>query len=307
MRVLICDPIDREAFAKLQGQEGLKIVEKTGLTPEELLQVVPDYNVMVVRSATKVTEKVIKAAKKLELIVRGGVGLDNIDVEAAEKAGVKVANTPAASSISVAELTIAMIFSLAKKLPYLDKNMKQGKWAKKGYTGMEIFGKSIAVIGLGRIGQEVAKRSLGIGMRVHFQNARPLTNPDPARQKSAQRRLDTILKESDFITIHTPFIEEHGAILKKEHFDKMKDGVILINCARGGVVDEEALLAALRSGKVAAAGLDVFETEPGFRKEFTEFDNVILTPHIGASTAEAQGKVGEELANIIIEYYKSKN
>jgi len=307
VKVLICDPIDKEALAKLQGQKGLEVVEKTGLSPEELLEVVPDYNVMVVRSATKVTAKVIKFAEKLELVVRGGVGLDNIDVEAAEKAGIKVANTPTASSISVAELAIAMIFSLAKKLPYLDKNMKQGKWAKKGYEGMELSGKTIGIIGLGRIGQEVARRALGLGMHVHFQDVRSIPTFDPTGHGTEQHRMDVILKESDFITLHTPFIKEQGAILKKEQFDKMKDGVIIVNCARGGVVDEEALLEALQSGKVAAAGIDVFETEPDYRKEFTKFDNVVLTPHIGAATAEAQGRVGEELANIIIEYYKNKN
>ena len=306
MKVLICDPIAADAKARLEAHKGLEVVEKTGLSPEELIEVIPEFHVAIVRSATKIRKNIIKAATNLELVVRGGVGLDNIDLDAAKEAGVKVANTPTASSISVAELSIAMIFALAKKLPYLNNNMKEGRWVKKGYKGMELFGKTIGIIGLGRIGQEVARRALGLGMHVHFQDVRSIATFDPTGHGTEQHRMDVIIKESDFITIHAPFIKEIGPILKKEQFDRMKDGVIIVNCARGGVVDEEALLEALKSGKVAAAGIDVFETEPSFRKEFTEFENVILTPHIGASTKEAQKRVGEELVDIIIEHYENK-
>lgn len=307
MKVIICDPINKKALSRLQSHKGLEVDVKTEMTPEDLLKTIPDYNVMVVRSATKVTKEVIKVAEKLELIVRGGVGLDNIDVEAAEKAGIKVANTPQASSISVAELAMAMIFSLAKKIPYLDRNMKDGKWPKKGYEGMELYGKTLGIIGLGRIGQEVARRALGLGMHVHFRDVRVVITFDPTGLGTEQHPMDIILKESDFITVHTPFLTEYGALLGKKEFEKMKDGVIVVNCARGGVVDEEALLEGLKSGKVAAAGLDVFETEPKFREEFRKLDNVVLTPHIGASTKEAQARVGEELAAIICDYCDSKS
>ncbi len=306
MKVLICDSMDKEAIASLQRQEGLTVDVKTGLPVDELLKIVPDYNVLVVRSATKVTAQVIEAAKNLELVVRGGVGIDNIDSVAAEKAGVKVANTPLASSVSVAEMAITMMFALAKKLVYLDSSMKKGKWAKKGYQGMELCGKTVGIIGLGRIGQEVARRALGLGMHVHFQDVRSIITFDQTGVGTEQHPMDTILAESDVITLHTPFIKEHGAILKAEQFAKMKDGVLLVNCARGGVVDEKALIDALKSGKVGGAGIDVFETEPNFREELKELENVILTPHIASSTKEAQEKVGAEVVKIIVDYYKSK-
>ncbi|HPZ07942.1 MAG TPA: NAD(P)-dependent oxidoreductase [Candidatus Eremiobacteraeota bacterium] len=305
MKVLICDSMDKQSLAKLQEHSGLQVDVKVGMKPDELLSVIPDYHVMVVRSATKVTADVINAAKNLKLVVRGGVGVDNIDVVTAEKVGVKVANTPAASSISVAELAIAMMFALSKKLTYLDSSMKQGKWVKKGYQAMELYGKTIGIIGLGRIGQEVAKRALGLGMQVHFQSMRAIINFESKGCGTEQHPMKTMLEKSDFITLHTPFIKEHGAILKAEHFAKMKDGVFIINCARGGVIDEVALMEALKSGKVAGAALDVFETEPNYREEFRQFENVILTPHIGAATKEAQSRVGEEVVKIIFEFFDS--
>jgi D-3-phosphoglycerate dehydrogenase len=305
MKVIICDPIDKESSGKLQAHKGLEVDVKTGLAPDELLKTIADYHAMVVRSATKVTADVIKEAKNLKLVVRGGVGVDNIDVKCAEAAGIKVANTPNASSISVAEMAIAMMFALSKKLIYLDSSMKKGKWAKKGYEAMELCGKTIGIIGMGRIGQEVARRALGLGMHVHFQDVRSILTFDPTGMGTEQHPMKTILEESDFITLHTPFIKEHGAILKAEHFERMKDGVFIINCARGGVVDEKALIDAIKSGKVAGAGIDVFETEPAFREELKELENVILTPHVAASTKEGQGRVGSEVAKIIIDFYEA--
>jgi len=305
MKVIICDPIDKESLGKLQSHKGLEVDEKTGLAPDELLKIAGDYHAMVVRSATKVTADVIKAAKNLKLVVRGGVGVDNIDVKCAEAAGIKVANTPNASSISVAEMAIAMMFGLAKKLTYLDSSMKNGKWVKKGYKAMELCGKTVGIIGMGRIGQEVARRALGLGMHVHFQDVRSILTFDPTGMGTEQHPMNVILEESDFITLHVPFMKEHGPLLKAEHFARMKDGVFIINCARGGVVDEKALLDALKSGKVAGAGIDVFETEPAFREEFKELENVILTPHVAASTKEGQARVGSEVAKIIIDFYEA--
>jgi D-3-phosphoglycerate dehydrogenase / 2-oxoglutarate reductase len=305
MKVLICDSMDKQSLGRLQEHKGLEVDVKTGMAPDELLKVVEDYHVMVVRSATKVTADVIKAAKNLKLVVRGGVGVDNIDVKCAEEAGVKVANTPNASSISVAEMAIAMMFALAKKLIYLDSSMKKGKWAKKGYEAMELSGKTIGIIGLGRIGQEVARRALGLGMHVHFQDVRSIITFDPTGTGTEQHPMKVILEQSDFITLHTPFIKEHGAILKAEHFEKMKKGVFIINCARGGVVDEKGLIESIKSGHVAGAALDVFESEPNFREELKELDNVILTPHIASSTKEAQARVGSEVVGIICDFYEA--
>lgn len=302
MRVLITDPVSDRAIQTMRDA-GLEVDVKTGLTPEQLLEAVKGYDVMVVRSATKVTDKVVDAMDQMKLIVRGGVGLDNIDREAARKKGIEVTNTPEASSISVAELGIGHMLSLCRHIPRGTSGLKEGKWEKKQLKGCEVFNKTLGLIGIGRIGKEVAKRAIGLGMNVLAY--------DPY-VKSVEEidvklvSLDELLSRSDFISLHLPRTDETTHMLGKAQFDKMKDGVRIVNCARGGIVDEDALYEALKSGKVAGAAIDVFEKEPATENKLFTLDNVIGTPHIGASTSEGQGRVGEAVAQKITNWAKNR-
>ncbi len=300
MKVLVCDPLDPKAVERIKGA-GLEVVEKTGMSPEELAEELKKgYEVIVVRSATKVRRPAIEAAKGLKLIVRAGVGLDNIDVEAAKERGIEVRNTPQASSISVAELTLAHMLALARSLPQATQSMREGKWEKKAFKGVELYGKTLGVIGIGRIGREVAKRALCFGMRVIAYDKYITESPIPEVKMVS---LEELLKESDFVTLHIP-PDPAGPVIGKREFGLMKEGAFLINCARGGVVDEEALLEALDSGKLAGAGLDVFEEEPPTNERLLKHPKVTLTPHIGAQTKEAQARVGQEVADIVISFAK---
>ncbi len=298
MKVLVCDPLDPVAVEKLKGA-GLEVVERTGMSPEELAEELKKgYEVIIVRSATKVRRPAIEAAVGLRLIVRAGVGLDNIDVDAAVERGIEVRNTPRASSISVAELALAHMLALARSLPQATASMREGKWEKKAFKGIELHGKTLGVVGIGRIGREVAKRAICLGMKViaydKFLTESPL--PDVPLVP-----LDELLARSDFITLHIP-PDPAGPVIGKEEIAKMKDGAYIINCARGGVVDEDALLEALDTGKLAGAGLDVFAEEPPTDERLLRHPKVTLTPHIGAQTREAQARVGEEVAEIVISF-----
>ncbi len=302
VKVLVSDPISEKALEGLRNL-GCDVTFKTGMSKEELMNVIGDFEVIVVRSATKLRRDVLQVAKNLRLIIRGGVGLDNIDLEAAKELGMEVKNTPSASAISVAELAIGMMFALSRRLAEADRSMKDGKWEKKKFKGTELFGKTLGVIGLGNIGMEVAKRAVCLGMEVlGYDVIKKESLPDGVKQVE----MDELLMNSHIITLHVPFIKEVGAILKDDEFQKMKDGVILINCARGGVVDEKALVKALKSGKVRAAGVDVYEMEPPSYDEFIKMDNCLCTPHIGASTKEGQDRVGEEIVKIVREYISKK-
>lgn len=299
MRVLVCDSIAQSAVEKMR-QAGLTVDEKTGMSPEELVATVGGYDAMVVRSATKVKKNIIEAAKNLKVIVRGGVGVDNIDVEAAKAAGIEVKNTPAASSASVAELAIGLMFACARNIPRATASMKAHKWEKKLFEGTELGGKTLGIIGIGRIGREVAKRAVALGMKVVAHDAFITRVDEPGVTMVA---MDELLSMSDFITLHIPASKD-GAILGKSQFAKMKKGVVIVNAARGGVVCEQALLEALNDGTVAAAALDVFEAEPTENWPLIDHPSVILTPHIGAATKEAQARVGGEVADILIEWAK---
>ncbi len=302
MRVLVSDGIEKIGSEMLKNA-GLEVVEQK-LTPEELLAEINKYDAIIVRSATKVTKEVIDAGTNLKCIARGGVGLDNIDVAYAKSKGIPVLNTPGASSISVAELAIAHMFALSRFLHLSNTEMKQGKWPKKEYSkGIELTGKTVGIIGFGNIGKEVAKRCLGLFMNVVAYD--PFVTTTDLNVKLVS--MDELLASSDFITLHIPFIKEDGPTITAKEFDKMKDGVILIDCARGKVVVEKDLLAALNSGKVAKAALDVFEVEPPTeaQAELINHQNVSVTPHIGASTMEAQDRVGEEIAGKVINTLKS--
>ena len=301
MKILITDGIERSG-ADILLKAGFELTEKK-LTPEELLDVIGEYDAIIVRSATKVTKPVIEQGTRLKVIARGGVGLDNIDVETAKMHQIKVLNTPKASSISVAELTIAHLMSLGRFLPMSNITMRNKQWPKKEFSaGIEVTGKTLGIIGLGNIGKEVAKRALGLFMHVVAHD--PFVTETDLNIRLVSK--DELLKVSDYITLHVPFEKAKGAMIAKADFDKMKDGVILINCARGGVVVEKDLLEALNSRKVMYAGMDVFEHEPPTPEEFDLINHprVSVSPHIGASTREAQDRVGVEIAQKVVEALK---
>lgn len=296
-KILVSDGIEKSAVEELKKM-GHDIVEKF-YTPDELKLQVKDFDAIVVRSATKVTKEIIDGAletKRLKLVIRGGVGVDNIDVPYAKANGIMVANTPNASSLAVAELAIGHMFALARYIYISNVSMRDGKWDKKNYEGIELSGKTLGLIGFGRIAQETAKIAKAIGMKVIY-------NTRSGKKEGFDGfdfvTMEEILMKSDFISLHVPFDKEKGTLIGAKEFEMMKNGVYLVNCSRGGVVSEEALLAALDSGKVAAAALDVFEQEPTKNEKLYTHSRVSLTPHIGASTIEAQEKIGKEIVEII--------
>ncbi len=298
-RVHVNDSLDEEAMELLRSKKELEVTSGH-FNREELIKAVPNIEVLVVRSATKVTAEVIEAGKKLKIIARAGVGLDNIDLGKAKEKGIKVLNTPGASSASVAELTIGMMFALSRHIARGTMDLKKGEWTKKQLEGVELNGKTLGIIGLGRIGREVAKRALGLGMKVIAYD--PFVKETDMDVKLVE--IDDLLSSADYITVHVPLMPETKHLIDEKAFEKMKKGVFVLNCARGGIVDEKALLKALKEGKVAGAGMDVFETEPptsDVEKEILSLPNVVATPHIGASTKEAQKRVGKEIVNRIFE------
>lgn len=298
MKVLICDPTAPQAIGQMRAA-GIEVDVRDDISAEELPEVLPAYDGMVVRSRTKVRAPLIDVAKNLKVIVRGGVGLDNIDVDYARSKGIAVLNTPAASSASVAELTIGYMFALARNIPQSTASMKAGLWEKKKFKGTELAGKRLGLIGCGRIGQEVAKRASALGMDVVFYRRSQL-ELDYARQVP----LDELIRTSDYISLHTPHTQETHNILDADAFAAMKEGIYVLNCGRGGTIDEDALYEALQSGKVASAALDVYAEEPSKGHKLYTLEQVIGSPHVGASTSEAQARVGAEVAEKIIEFYK---
>jgi len=302
-RVLVSDPLDPTAVAAMR-EAGLEVDERTDLDPEAIAAAIGGYDAIVVRSATKVRAPIIDAGKRLKLIVRAGVGLDNIDVGYAEQKGVTVRNTPAASSNSVAELALGHLLSLARGIARGTVSMKAGKWEKKALKGIEIDGKTLGIIGLGRIGCALGRKATALGMRILAFDA--FLERCPVEGLAEMVDLERLLSESDFISLHIPFDPEAGPAIGEGEFARMKEGVRIINCARGGVIDERALIAALKSGKVAGAALDVYETEPPAAGDpLLEMENLSLTPHIGASTVEAQERVGDEAAQIVITFARA--
>jgi len=301
LRVLISDSMAKQAVDILEKEKGLKVDVNTKLTPEELIKVIKDYDALAVRSSTKVTKEVIEAADKLKIIGRAGVGLDNVDVAAASKKGIIVVNTPGGNTISTAEHAFTLMLSLSRNIGQADASMKRGEWERKKFMGVELYGKTLGIAGLGRIGTEVAKRALSFGMRVIAFD--PYLSEEKAKQLGIESAdLNTVLKEADYITVHTPLTDDTRHMISDKQFDMMKKGVRVLNCARGGIIDEVALTKALKSGKVAGAALDVFENEPPSKDmELLKMDKTILTPHLGASTEEAQVNVAIEIANTIID------
>jgi D-3-phosphoglycerate dehydrogenase len=307
MKVLICDATDASAIQAMRDA-GIEVDNRPDITPEELLRDGANYDGMVVRSRTRISAKVIDAATNLKIVVRGGVGLDNIDVKYALGKGVSVRNTPKASSNSVAELALGYMLALARKIPQAAMSMTAGEWKKKQLKGSEIAGKTLGLIGFGNIGGLLGRKAAALGMGVIFYDVLTPADPGPAKQVS----LEEVLTQSDYISLHVPKVPATTNMLNAEAFAKMKKGVFVINCARGGIIDEDALYDALVSGQVAGAALDVYLDEkvnPGNAKLFSLKDKdgcnlVIGTPHVGASTVEGQERVGAEVAEILIDFYK---
>jgi len=297
MKVLVCDPISATAVQTMRAR-GLEVDVRDTITAEELLAEIPAYTAMVVRSRTKVTRAVLDAASHLKVIVRGGVGVDNIDVASAQAREVRVMNTPAASTDSVAELTLAYLLALARPIVQATLSLKAGKWEKKKFSGAEIQGKTLGVIGTGRIGRAIARRAAALGMRVLGYDVAP-GEPAPYLTMTT---LDELLAQSDYLTLHIPLLESTHHLVDADLIAKMKDGVRLIHCGRGGVIDEDALYDALVSGKVAGAALDVFESEPPKDSKLFTLDQVIGSPHVGASTKEATARIGDEVAELLIDF-----
>lgn len=297
MRILATDGIEKGARAELEALG--HVVEEKFYEVEDLKEAVKLADVLVVRSATKVRKPVIDAAvegKQLKMIIRGGVGIDNIDHEYAESKGIKVRNTPKASSDAVAELALGLMFSCARHISHAGHTMREGQWEKKAYKGVELMGKTVGIIGYGRIGQALGRRCIAMGMKIVAYDIFHVEGIENENMKYVE--LDELLKVSDFISLHTPAIDGKP-LINEENIAKMKDGVIFVNTSRGNNVDEAALLNALNSGKMYAAGLDVFAEEPSKNMDLLNHPRVSCTPHIGAQTAEAQKRIGKEIVEII--------
>lgn len=299
MKILVCDKTEKEYIEQMR-LAGLEVDYRDDITPEELMTVLPAYEGMVVRSRTKVRQPLIDNCPNLKVIVRGGVGLDTIDADYARSKGITVMNTPLANSASVAELAIGFMFALARSLYQTTASIKAEKWEKKRFEGDEIGGKTLGLMGVGNIGREVARRASALGMTVLAY--------DPYVKSLEGVKLvglNEILTQSDYISLHLPKNSETEKMISTDQFAMMKDGVRIVNCARGGIIDEDALYSALTSGKVAGAALDVFAEEPPTDWKLLKLENVIGSPHIGAATKEAQGRVGAEVAQKLIEFARS--
>jgi D-3-phosphoglycerate dehydrogenase len=299
IRILVSDPLSEEGLKILKEVKEFEVDVKANLNPEELKRIIKDYDALLVRSATKANKDIINSAGKLKVIGRAGAGLDNIDLEAATQKGVIVMNTPGGNTISTAEHTVSMILSLSRNIPQANVSTRKGEWKRSKFTGVEIHAKVLGIIGFGRIGKEVAKRALSFGMRILAYD--PFLSREVAESEGIEIvDLKELLRQADYITVHTPMTEETRHLISDEEFVLMKDGVRIINCARGGIVDEGALVKAVKEGKVAGAALDVFEKEPvAPESDLLKFDNIIVTPHLGASTEEAQVNVAVEVAEIV--------
>ncbi|MFQ5877783.1 MAG: phosphoglycerate dehydrogenase [Acidobacteriota bacterium] len=302
MKVLIADRVSPSCSEVLR-RSGLEPVVRTGLRGAALLRQVAGVEGIIVRSDTRITEEVIAAARRLRAVGRAGAGVDNIDVPAATRRGIVVMNAPGENTISAAEHTLSMILALARRIPHADRSVRSGSWERSKFLGVELFGKTLGVVGLGKVGREVAARARAFGMEV--------IGCDPVVSEEMGSRigvtlvsLRTILERSDFITLHTPLTEATRHLIGRAELERCRDGVRIANVARGGIIDEAALVAAIASGKVGGAALDVFEVEPPAGSPLLELDSVILTPHLGASTREAQEKVGTRIASQIAGYLK---
>ncbi len=301
IKVLVSDKLAQEGVDILENTEGVEVTVQVGMSVDELKCELPKYDAIIIRSATKLTAEVLAVAPNLKAICRAGVGVDNVDKDAATKNGTIVMNTPGGNTVSTAELAITLLLSLCRYIAPACAKLKGGEWDKKSFTGTEVNNKTIGIIGLGRIGLAVAKRCQGLGMKVV--GYAPFFSEKKATEFNIElcKQISDLVKLSDFITVHTPLTDETRGIIGKEEFALMKDGVRVINGARGGIIDEDALLDALENGKCAGAALDVYTTEPPVDRRLVEHPAVLCTPHLGASTNEAQIGVAVDAANQIID------
>ncbi len=305
MKILVSDPIAREGIAKLQASRH-EVTVRSGLAREELISIIGEYDALVVRSETKATREVIQAARNMKVIGRAGVGVDNIDVDEATRHGILVVNSPEGNKIAAAELTVALLLAMSRRIPQANASLKSGEWKRGKFLGVELFHKTIGVVGLGKIGAEVSRRALGFEMRVIGFD--PYVSSEYAQKLGIELAdFDRILEESDFITLHVPMTKDTRALIGREQIARMRQGVHIINCSRGGILDEAALAEALESGHVAGAALDVFEQEPPpANHPILKFDQAIVTPHLGASTQEAQVNVAVDVADQILDVLEGR-
>ncbi|GEB32674.1 MULTISPECIES: phosphoglycerate dehydrogenase [Brevibacillus] len=304
-KVLITDPLSEFGIQQLLDAEDVEVVRKTSLSPAELLEIIGDYDALLVRSQTQVTAEVLQAGKNLKAVGRAGVGVDNIDIAAATQAGIPVINAPDGNTISTAEHSFAMLMAVARNIPQAHKKLVDGTWDRKSFQGVELNKKVLGVVGMGRIGSEVAKRAKAFGMSV--MGFDPFMTEERAQKMGViHATVDDICRQADFITVHTPLTKETRHIISTREFAKMKEGVRLINCARGGIIDEKALYEAITSGKVAGAALDVFEEEPPVDNPLVGLPQVVTTPHLGASTVEAQENVAVDVSEEILKVLRGE-
>jgi len=302
--VLIADGLAEDGQSILRNFA--RVDDFTAISPEKLLEVIAEYDALIVHGRTKVTEPVFNAAKKLKVIGRAGVGVDNIDLESAIAHGVVVVNAPLATTLAVAELTFGLLLSLARSIPRADAAMKQGQWLKKDLKGVELYGSTLGVIGMGRIGTELCKRATAFGMKILGYD--PYVYGEEIRQRGARpTSLNDLYAQSDYISLHLPLTNDTRSMINERAFRQMKHGVRIVCAARGGIIDETALLAALESEQVAGAALDVFDSEPPDASALINHPNLIATPHIGAQTSEAQLRAGIDIANDVVAVLQNKS
>src|SRR5438477_2017530 len=301
-KVLIADSISQRGVDELSRGHALEVTVRTGLNERELIDLIPSFSALIVRSQTKVTAAILNVGAKLRVVGRAGVGVDNVDIEVATRRGIVVLNAPGGNTVSTAEHAFSLLLSVARKIPQADADVRGGKWDRKNLEGVELYNKTLGVIGMGRIGSELSRRAIAFGMRVIAYD--PYLSATRARSLQVELvdELDDLLASADFISLHTPLTAETRHVLDAARLQKTKRGVRIINCARGGLIDETALVQALADGHIAGAALDVFEIEPlPPDSPLRSAPNLVLTPHLGASTAEAQESVGIEIAQSIRE------
>lgn len=299
MKVLVCDPISEKGLDILTREPGVEVDVKLKMTEDEICAIAHDYQAIIVRSETKITKKIFEKATQLKVVGRAGVGIDNIDVETATLKGVVVVNTPDGNTIAAAEHTLALMLALARNVPQADSSLRQGQWNRSKYTGVELQDKMLGIIGFGKIGSEVGKRAKAFGMKIYVYD--PFVTKEVAKRAGVEIvDLEKLLRESDFITVHMPLTSETKHMICAEQFAKMKEGVRILNVARGGIIDEAALYDAVVNKKIAGAALDVYETEPMTKSPLFDLPEVIVTPHLGASTKEAQVNVAIDVSHEII-------
>lgn len=304
-KILIAESLDEEGINRLRKKRTFEATQKFGMCEEDLVSCIPEYDALIIRSETKVTDSVINAALRLKVIGRAGVGLDNVDIEAATRKGIVVMNTPGGNTISAAEHTISMILALSRNIPQANASLKEGRWDRKKFQGTEVYGKTLGIVGLGRVGSEVARRAQGLEMKVIACD--PLISKQRVQELAIGLfDLEQLLPQVDYLSLHTPLTQKTRNLIGEREISVMKEGTRIINCARGGIIDEEALYRALKEGKLKGAALDVFEVEKPFSSPLVELDSVVLTPHLGASTEEAQRRVAVDIASQVIDVLEGR-